>query len=131
VLPILAALFIGRIGCFSMGVFEGAFGTETNGWTGLDQGDGILRHPIMLYELLFLLILFLWFLPKIKSFSSGDAFKHFMVLYLGFRLGIEFFKVRHVLWLGLSSIQWACLLGLIYYADYLIQNRSPFFKIKR
>jgi hypothetical protein len=38
-----------------------------------------------------------------------------MVLYLLFRLGVEFLKPNPKAYLGLSAIQWAALLGLAYY----------------
>ena len=60
VLPIFLALFVGRIGCFSMGIHEPTYGIETNLFTALDLGDGKMRHPIMLYELVFLLIMFIY-----------------------------------------------------------------------
>jgi hypothetical protein len=40
-----------------------------------------------------------------------------MVGYLGFRFWVEFIKPGFFI-LGLTAIQWACLLMLIYYAKY-------------
>src|ERR1700759_381192 len=57
--PILLALIIGRIGCFSMGVFEETYGLPASVPWGLNLGDGILRHPVALYEIGFLILLWL------------------------------------------------------------------------
>ncbi|MBL0357483.1 MAG: prolipoprotein diacylglyceryl transferase [Chitinophagaceae bacterium] len=51
--PLLLALIIGRIGCFSMGVYEETYGTVTSFFTGMNLGDGLLRHPVSLYEIVF------------------------------------------------------------------------------
>jgi phosphatidylglycerol---prolipoprotein diacylglyceryl transferase len=49
-------------------------------------------------------------------FLSGDAFKFFMVAYLSFRLLCDFIKPYPRILLGLGGIQWACILGLLYYS---------------
>ena len=50
---------------------------------------------------------------------SGDLFRGFMTLYLGFRLLVETIKPGPGEYLGLSGIQVACLLGLLYYARHV------------
>jgi prolipoprotein diacylglyceryltransferase len=57
VYPIILALIAGRIGCFSMGVYEETYGLSTSFITGMNLGDGVSRHPVALYEILFLLLL--------------------------------------------------------------------------
>ncbi|MEX0291401.1 MAG: prolipoprotein diacylglyceryl transferase family protein [Flavobacteriaceae bacterium] len=117
-LPIILGIIIGRIGCFLAGVKEFTFGTVTNMIFGMDLGDGMLRHPITLYEVVFLVILFviIWRLnKKPHRFSSGTYFKIFMVSYFAFRFLIEFIKPNTFLILGLSSIQYLCVLCLLYY----------------
>ena len=59
VYPLIVAMIIGRVGCFLMGVGEPTFGIPTTAITGLDLGDGMLRHPTALYEIA-LLLTFLW-----------------------------------------------------------------------
>jgi hypothetical protein len=49
---------------------------------------------------------------------AGDRFKLFMVVYLGFRLLVEFIKPVVRLG-GLSSIQWVCLATVAYYAPHV------------
>ena len=53
--PIILALIIGRIGCFSMGVYEETYGSPTSLPWGMNFGDNILRHPVCLYEIIFLI----------------------------------------------------------------------------
>ena len=58
-LPIIVGIIIGRIGCFLAGIKEFTFGQETTSFLGMDLGDGLQRHPVALYEILFLMILFI------------------------------------------------------------------------
>ena len=59
VFPILLGLIIGRIGCHLEGLEDGTFGKPTTLPWGIDFGDGIARHPTNLYEIIFLIILWL------------------------------------------------------------------------
>lgn len=121
-LPIILGIGIGRIGCFLAGVKEFTYGKETSSFLGMDLGDGIARHPTALYEVAFLLLLFI-FIIRIKkkktSLKSGLVFKIFMISYFLFRFFIEFLKPNTFLVLGLSSIQFLCLICLAYYAKTL------------
>jgi len=122
VIPIIVALFIGRIGCFSMGTAEPTYGVETSFILGMDLGDGKLRHPVMLYEMLFLVLLFILFqLLKNKTMVNGDRFKLFMLLYFSYRFLVEFIKPYHPLFLDLSSIQWSALFVLVYYYKFILR----------
>jgi phosphatidylglycerol:prolipoprotein diacylglycerol transferase len=115
--PLIFGIFIGRIGCFLSGINEFTYGEETTFFTGMYLGDGLLRHPISLYELFFLIILYL-LLKKVKYnhfWKNGDIFKLFMIGYFSFRLIIEFLKPNIFFTLGLSSIQWLCIVCLMYY----------------
>lgn len=122
VIPILMALIIGRIGCFSMGIDEPTYGVPTHLFTGMDLGDGIPRHPIMGYEIIYLvLLIFLFNGLKRKNLINGDRFKLFMVLYFLFRFLIEFIKPYKPLFLNLSSIHWSALFIFIYYYRFIIR----------
>lgn len=120
VLPIILGLFIGRVGCFLSGVNEFTYGTITTSFLGVNLGDGELRHPIALYELIFLTLLFLA-LKKVqyKKLANGELFKLFMLLYFGFRFCIEFLKPNVFYILGLSSIQILCVICWLYYWKFL------------
>lgn len=115
--PIIAGIFIGRIGCLLYGVNEFTYGKVTTFFMGIDLGDGLKRHPIALYELIFLVALFLFLkrLQKQKNLENGMLFQYFMILYFSFRFIIEFIKPNIFFVLGLSSIQIVCLICLFYY----------------
>ena len=115
--PLILAMIIGRIGCFSSGVYEATYGIATDLPWGLDLGDGIHRHPVSLYEIVFLMLLaFVLFMIKSKaSLKSGSIFKLFLSAYLIFRFFIEYIKPGYRFDFGFSTIQLTCLLGLIYY----------------
>lgn len=115
--PIIVGIIIGRIGCFLSGTDEFTYGKETLLFTGMDLGDGIMRHPIALYEIIFLILLLI-LLKRIKYYNnltSGLLFKLFMIAYFGFRFCIEFLKPNVFFLIGLSTIQILCLICLVYY----------------
>lgn len=125
ILPIILALFIGRIGCFSMGIYEPTYGIETTFFTGMNLGDGKLRHPIALYEMVFLALLFIFFKwyekHRNSNYSNGDAFKLFMWLYFGFRFITEFLKPYNPIFLDLSIIHWCVIFLYIYYYQFILK----------
>src|ERR1700761_7471161 len=49
-LPLAIGIAIGRIGCYLAGLDDFTYGTPTTLPWGHDFGDGILRHPVQLYE---------------------------------------------------------------------------------
>jgi phosphatidylglycerol:prolipoprotein diacylglycerol transferase len=120
-LPLVAGIAIGRIGCFLTGLDDHTFGNHTTLPWGIDFGDGP-RHPTQLYEIVFVLALgiLLWRLAK-QPHREGDLFKAFMVGYFGWRLAIDFLKPEVRVFLGLSSIQWACVATLVYYGDDILR----------
>ena len=122
VFPIIIALFIGRIGCFSMGIAETTYGIETSSVFGMDLGDGRMRHPVALYEIVYMVLLFTIFQKiKKKELLNGDRFKLFMVLYFMYRFLIEFIKPYHPLFLELSIIQWSSLFIFVYYYKFILR----------
>jgi prolipoprotein diacylglyceryltransferase len=122
VIPIIVALFIGRIGCFLMGVTEPTYGITTHFFMGMNLGDGLKRHPVMLYEMIYLILMLILF-KSIKHLEmlNGDRFKLFMVLYFLYRFIIEFYKPYQPLFLNLSSIHWSALFILVYYYKFLLR----------
>ncbi|WP_040680227.1 prolipoprotein diacylglyceryl transferase [Niabella aurantiaca] len=123
--PMILGLIIGRIGCFSMGVHEETYGLPTSLFTGMDLGDGLERHPVALYEIVFLgcLALGIRHISRRFALGSGALFKLFMIGYLLFRFLLDFIKPHYTWAVGLSSIQIACLLGLLYYFRYIIHPK--------
>jgi prolipoprotein diacylglyceryltransferase len=134
--PALAvAIAIGRIGCLLTGIADDTSGSPTALPWGMDLGDGVARHPTQLYEIVVLaaMVVPLWRLARrtmalaavsgggdgrtgAGTLREGDAFKAFMVGYLGLRLLVDFLKPYPAVFLGLGVLQWACVLTLAYYA---------------
>ncbi|WP_242107629.1 prolipoprotein diacylglyceryl transferase [Luteimonas aquatica] len=117
VLPLIAGMCIGRIGCFLAGLNDHTYGNPTALPWGVDFGDGVPRHPTQLYEIAFLLALGAWIARHGGRFArEGDRFRAFMVAYLGYRLLIEWIRPIPLHYLGLfSGLQLLCLAGLLYY----------------
>jgi prolipoprotein diacylglyceryltransferase len=125
VVPLAAAMVIGRIGCQLSGLSDLTYGNATELPWGWDYGDGVARHPTACYEILG--VGALAFGVMSAGFSrSGDRFRAFVAGYLLLRLGLECLKppfgpaasgmLSPDYWGGLSAIQWACVAGLAYYA---------------
>ncbi|MBV8923187.1 prolipoprotein diacylglyceryl transferase [Bradyrhizobium sp.] len=49
-LPLAVGIAVGRLGCYFAGLDDFTYGTPTTLPWGHDFGDGILRHPVQLYE---------------------------------------------------------------------------------
>src|SRR4051812_13071808 len=49
-LPFAVGVAVGRIGCFLSGLDDFTYGTPTALPFGHDFGDGVMRHPVQLYE---------------------------------------------------------------------------------
>ncbi len=122
-IPLTVGIMIGRIGCFLTGIGDSTVGRATNSVFGIDFGDGVTRHPLQLYEIAFLgVILIILISLRKREIWNGFKFQLFMFMYLTFRFFIEFLKDSATIVWGLSAIQIACGLGLIYYA-HLIYRR--------
>lgn len=113
--PALAiSIAIGRWGC----VFRGcAYGIATDLACGIDFGDGIPRHPTQIYESIFCLFLFGYFVWRLRGKPrDGVLFREFVIVYFTFRFFIEFIRVEEkVLW-GLSAYQFAAIFAIMYYS---------------
>ncbi|MFC5467439.1 prolipoprotein diacylglyceryl transferase [Cohnella suwonensis] len=121
--PLMAAMAIGRIGCFLSGLGDHTYGTATALPWGVDFGDGVPRHPTQLYEIVFLGVWAL-LLARTRAASNrrgtaplpdGAIFQLFMTGYLSFRFAVDFIKPTPHPFLGLNNVQLACLAGLAYY----------------
>ncbi|PWK06999.1 prolipoprotein diacylglyceryl transferase [Tumebacillus permanentifrigoris] len=122
-IPLIVGLSLGRIGCFLTGLDDHTYGTPTTWITGIDFGDGILRHPTQLYEIAFLWVLgaVLLVLKKRRFLPNGGIFQLFMLSYLLFRLGIDSIKpTLHPYWI-FNNVQLAAIAGLIHYINLIRQ----------
>lgn len=116
--PLLLGMAIGRIGCHLAGLTDGTHGNPSSLPWAVDFGDGIPRHPVNLYEVIFLsaLAFFIFQTERTKVLPNGQRFKILMVGYLLWRFFVEFIKPIWIWPIGLSTIQVAVLAGLLYYA---------------
>jgi len=124
VFPICLAMIIGRIGCFMQGLQEETYGIATELPWGIDLGDGLRRHPVTLYEILWLALFMLLLRIVINktALRSGIQFKYFMIFYLTFRFLIDFIKPVYQYSIGISAIQITCIAVLLYYSRTIYQT---------
>jgi len=130
VLPLVAAIVVGRIGCQLSGLSDLTYGNATRLPWGWDYGDGLPRHPTAAYEILGVLGLALLVyrgpLARRLAGRQGDRFRAFLAGYCLLRLGLECLKPPYgpvaaaeltpQFIAPLTAIQWACIAGLAYYA---------------
>jgi len=122
VLPLVAGTVLGRIGCLLAGLNDGTYGLPSALPWAVDLGDGIGRHPVQLYEILFVLA---WggaivrMMPRMAH-EPGLAFKFYLAGYLAWRLAVEGIKpLPYDYGAGLSGIQLVCMLALLAYLPLL------------
>ncbi|MEI3788666.1 MULTISPECIES: prolipoprotein diacylglyceryl transferase [unclassified Chryseobacterium] len=123
VYPLILAIIIGRIGCFLTGVHEETYGLPTDSMFGMHLGDEYLRHPVALYEIAFLIVLWscLKIIEKKRKYPSGFIFQAFMLSYFTFRFFLDFIKPKIGIIGNLGTIQLVSLSVIIYYI-YKIKN---------
>jgi len=133
-IPLAVGIAIGRIGCFLAGKEDDTYGLPTTLPWGIDLGDGVRRHPVQLYEILFLIAL-AFLLARISPakdarasdgstrFAEGDRFRAFMLAYFAWRLLIDFLKPGIHL-AGLTALQWTCATGILCYTPDLLRMLS-------
>lgn len=129
VAPILAGLIVGRVGCFLAGLYDDTYGNPTALPWGYDFGDGVLRHPTQLYDIVFALIA--WGLLRhwraALAREPGLQFKLLLFSYLLWRLFIDALKPVPYDYAGLSGIQLVCAVALLLYAPLVVtQSRKVF-----
>lgn len=107
---IAIGMAIGRLGCFFQGCCAGI--TTAFPW-GVDFGDGLMRHPTQLYEVLFhgVAFIYLWRHPKTKV-EGGSLLTQYFMAYFVFRFVTEWLRMNPHMVLMLTVYQWLCLLGL-------------------
>lgn len=125
VTPILVGLIIGRIGCLLAGLYDDTYGIATSLPWGVDLGDGVVRHPTALYDMLFaallLLVFHVWGAPLARE--SGLRFKLMLAGYLAWRLVIDALKpVPYEYAGGLSGIQLVSAIALVLYSPLVLRQ---------
>lgn len=129
--PLILAMMIGRIGCYLSGTAEETYGIPTRCFLGMDLGDGVPRHPVTLYEIAFLGLLWLGLagIERRVTLKNGYRFQLFMIAYLSFRFLLDLIKPRDAWFAGLGTIQLCCLAGLLYYSKTIFKIISNFSSI--
>jgi phosphatidylglycerol---prolipoprotein diacylglyceryl transferase len=89
------SVIIGRIGCYLSGLEDNTYGLPTTLPWGHDFGDGILRHPVQLYEsftMLAFLVAALVFIGARNRFFMNSGFYLLVTFYATQRFFWEFLK---------------------------------------
>jgi prolipoprotein diacylglyceryltransferase len=111
--PAALGMAIGRLGCLFGGC---CYGMESPEIFGIKFGDGTYRYPTQIYEIIFDLGLFVFFmyLKNNKTLKPGILFRYLLNSYLIFRFLVEFLRESDRLALGISYYQIICLLCVIF-----------------
>ncbi len=114
---IALGIAVGRLGCFYAGLADYTYGTPTSLPVGVDFGDGVLRHPVQLYEALALCGFtagYLALLAARRQAALRWGFYLFCGFYAAQRFLWEFIKPYPALFAGLNVFQYGCLLLFVY-----------------
>lgn len=90
-LPLAVGIAVGRIGCFLAGMDDFTYGIATDLPWGHDFGDGILRHPVQLYE---------------TAAMAGFALVYVLALARGRHWPVRIGFPLVVLWYGTQRFAW-------------------------
>lgn len=90
-LPLAVGIAIGRIGCYLAGLDDFTYGTPTTLPVGHDFGDGVLRHPVQLYESA---AMALFALAYVVAVLNRNAF----TVTNGFYLVLAYYGAQRFLW---------------------------------
>jgi phosphatidylglycerol---prolipoprotein diacylglyceryl transferase len=103
VVPVAAAVAVGRLGCFVGGC---CYGLPTSLPWGVDFGDGVPRHPTQLYEAAFHGVMAL-LLAKLRREGRypRQLMKIYILSYLAYRFATEFIRPEPRLFQGLTGYQ--------------------------
>ena len=127
-LPIAIGIGVGRIGCYLSGLDDFTYGTPTTLPWGHDFGDGILRHPVQLYETAAMLAFALAYsvaLLRRDAFILRNGFALFVLYYGLERFGLEFLKPYPAVVGGLTVFQIVCLAMVLYALIVLRPETEP------
>jgi phosphatidylglycerol---prolipoprotein diacylglyceryl transferase len=89
--PLAIGVAVGRLGCFYSGIADFTYGVPTGLPWGVNCGDGVLRHPVQLYEsatMAGFLIVYIAALARRNVFWSRN----------GFYLAVGFYGFQRFFW---------------------------------
>jgi len=90
-LPFAVGVAIGRIGCFLSGIEDFTHGTPTDLAWGHDFGDGVMRHPVQLYESAAMALFAIVYVARVRK---GDRFW----IANGFYLAVSYYAAQRFVW---------------------------------
>ena len=90
-LPLAIGIAIGRLGCYFAGLDDFTYGTPTGLPWGHDFGDGMLRHPVQLYESMAMAAFAACYIVAV--FHHND-----FVITNGFYLALAYYGLQRFLW---------------------------------
>ncbi|MBB4379565.1 Prolipoprotein diacylglyceryl transferase [Bradyrhizobium sp. Rc3b] len=90
-LPLALGIAIGRLGCYFAGLDDFTYGTPTTLPWAHDFGDGILRHPVQLYESAAMVVFALLY---VLAAVNRNAF----VITNGFYLVLVYYGAQRFVW---------------------------------
>jgi phosphatidylglycerol---prolipoprotein diacylglyceryl transferase len=119
--PIALGVAVGRLGCLFSGLADETYGIPTARPWAVDLGDGVMRHPVQLYEslaMLVFLVVYLIALGRRSHWARTDAFYVFVFVYGAQRFVWEFVKPYPRLVGPLDVFQLAALAMMTYAVVY-------------
>ena len=106
---IVLGVLVGRLGAIATGLRDFTYGLPTTLPWGVDFGDGIPRHPTMVYEMILLAVFFVVFVAGLHSprraWWIDNGFYVFVVVYFVYRFAVGFVQPYSTFWWGLSTYQ--------------------------
>jgi phosphatidylglycerol:prolipoprotein diacylglycerol transferase len=90
-LPLAIGIAVGRLGCYFAGLDDFTYGTPTALPWGHDFGDGILRHPVQLYESLAMAAFAAFYVLAVLNRNG-------FVVTNGFYLALAYYGSQRFLW---------------------------------
>lgn len=125
-LPVALGIAVGRIGCLLSGIEDFTYGIPTGAYWGWDFGDGILRHPVQLYESLMMAGFALVYGVQVwrgSAFWRHNGFYLVVGFYAVQRFMLEFWKPYEAAFGGLTVFQLLSL-ALLTYALTMLLTRE-------
>ncbi len=105
--PTLAAMAVGRVGCFLAGCCGGTHSDLP--WAVPSPRHEGLVHPVQLYEAAGDLLLILVLNRRGKNLPEGERFLGATLGYIGLRIAMEFMRDGRALYGPLNLVQWSLL----------------------
>lgn len=126
-LPMALGISVGRIGCLLSGMEDFTYGVPTDGSWGWNFGDGVLRHPVQLYETVSMTLFALAYFVQIRrgsAFWRVNGFYLAVTFYAVQRFMLEFLKPYEPMAIGLTVFQFLSL-ALACYGLAMAATRGP------